>query len=211
MSDHDPTPEGVPPVEGHTAEYPTVVSGLELDELSFGAAADEDDEWPVKGPARGVRLAVPAAALLALLLVAAGFWCGAIVEKRHAASSANGGAAAAFARFRSIGGTTGASGASGPAGFPGGFGGSTAGTTGTISVIDGDTLYILTSTGALVKVALGASTTVTRNAKSQPIDLRPGDTVVIQGATSKNGDVAATSVAATAPGVSTGGGRGTVP
>ena len=38
--------------------------------------------------------------------------------------------------------------------------------TGTISVVDGNTLYVLTTTGSLVKVTLGPSTTITRNAKS---------------------------------------------
>ena len=98
---------------------------------------------------------------------------------------------------------------SGFAGF-GGFGASTAAATGTISVVDGNTLYVLTATGSLVKVTLGPSTTITRNADSSAIDLRPGDTVVVQGTTAANGDVAATSVAATQAGVTSGGvgGRG---
>ena len=102
-------------------------------------------------------------------------------------------------------GTTGTTGASGAGGF--GFG-STAAATGTISVVDGKTLYVLTTTGALVKVTLGPSTSITRNAKSTPIDLRPGDTVVVQGATATNGNVSASSVSATAPGVSSAGAFG---
>ena len=62
---------------------------------------------------------------------------------------------------------------------------------------------MLTSSGALVKVTLDPSTTtITRNASTKANNLRPGDTVVVQGATSANGDVSATSIAATAPGVS---------
>jgi thiamine monophosphate kinase len=71
-------------------------------------------------------------------------------------------------------------------------------------VVDGKTLYILTSAGSLVKVTLGASTTITRNATTQADGLRPGDTVVVQGATGKSGDVTATSISATAPGASAG-------
>jgi hypothetical protein len=59
---------------------------------------------------------------------------------------------------------------------------------------------VLTSAGSLVKVSLGQSTSVTRNAKTAADALRPGDSVVIQGAAAKNGDVTATSVAATGPG-----------
>ena len=147
---------------------------------------------------------MPVAALAALLLVAAGFWGGAVVEKDHGSSSA----AAAQPQASPLGsgrratGATGASGATGAGAASGGFsgfGGATSAAAGTISVVDGNTLYVLTAAGALVKVTLGPSTTVTRNAKSQPIDLRPGDTVVVQGATGTNGTVTATSVARRRP------------
>ena len=65
---------------------------------------------------------------------------------------------------------------------------------------------MLTSSGSLVKVTLDGSTAVTRNAKASQAGLRPGDTVVVQGATANNGSVTATSVAATAAGVTTAGG-----
>ena len=86
------------------------------------------------------------------------------------------------------------------------FGGSSAAAVGTISVVDGKTLYVLSSTGSLVKVTLGPSTTITRNAKAPASGLRPGDTVIVQGSTAGNGNVTASSVSATAPGVSAGGG-----
>jgi len=177
----------------------------------------EDDLWPTRGPARGVRLAVPAAALLAVLLVGAGFWGGATVEKHHGSSSGTSGAALASrlrSAFASARVTTGASGAAGAAGASGatgfGFGGgSTAAATGTISVVDGKTLYVLTDTGSIVKVVLDPSTAITRDASSTAVGLRPGDTVVVQGSTTSNGSVSASSVSATAPGVSsTGAGRG---
>ncbi len=104
-------------------------------------------------------------------------------------------------------GTTGAAGAAGFGGF-GGFGELHGQATGTISVVDGQTLYVLSAAGSLVKVTLTPSTTITRNATAAPDDLRPGDTVVVQGSTSANGNVSATSIAATAPGISSTGGRG---
>jgi len=189
-------PGGGPP---HGAPYPE--------------GALEEDEWPVRGPARGIRLAVPAAALIAVLLVGAGFWGGATLQKDRGSSSGGGGggAAALASRLRALAGATGATGARGATGASGagglfggggGLGGAAAGTAGTISVVDGNVLYVLTTSGALVKVTLDPSTTtITRNAGTKAIDLRPGDTVVVQGTTSANGDVSATSVAATAPGV----------
>jgi hypothetical protein len=67
-----------------------------------------------------------------------------------------------------------------------------------VTTIEGSTLYVTTSSGSLVKVILGKSTTYTRDAKSTVSAIQPGDTVVVQGTTAKNGTVAATSVADTA-------------
>jgi hypothetical protein len=214
-----PTPD-----EARTEEQPPLAGAASGDTADYelglppAEALDEDDDWPVRGPARGIRLGLPVAGLVAVLLVAAGFWGGAVVEKNHGTSGgggSNSGLAALASRFRAgRGGTTGASGASGAtgasgaSGFPG-FGGSGSATAGTISVVDGNTLYVLTAAGSLVQVDLSSSTTITRNATAQADGLRPGDTVVIQGSTGSNGKVAATSVTAVAPGVSSGfGGRG---
>jgi hypothetical protein len=166
----------------------------------------ESDEWPVRGPAKGIRLTLPTAAIVLVLLVAAGFWGGAVVEKSRRSSS--GTAVAGFAaRFRSTqtGSGTGSAGAGSFAagGFPGFGGASSSAATGTVSVVDGKTLYILTASGSLVKVTLGASTTITRSAPTAADGLRPGDTVVVQGTTAKKtGNVTATSITATAPSTS---------
>lgn len=238
MSD-DKNPEIPHPDEGKTSEYPTMVyppaeteaetgaetgadgPGAETATLGIGANPDVDPdadaEWVVQ-TTRGVRLGLPVAGLLAVLLVGAGFWGGAAVEKSHGGSSAGASLASLASRFRSArtgatsttsgsGGTTGAgTGATGFGGFAG-FG-SSAAATGTISVVAGNTLYVLTSTGSLVKVTLTPSTTMSRDADAAAADLRPGDAVVVQGSTSANGNVSATSIAATAPGISSTGGRG---
>ena len=183
-----------------TDEYPTIAAGLPFPELADDEPT-EDDEWPAKGAAKGIRLRAPIALLATALLLAAGFWGGAIAEKNHGGSTAS--AASGFAaRFRG-GAAAGAAGGGFAGGFRGGAGGAAGGTsaaTGTLSVVNGNTLYVLTSTGSLVKVSLGQSTAVTRNAKTAANALRPGDSVVIQGSAAKNGDVTATSVAATGPG-----------
>jgi hypothetical protein len=212
LSDDSPSLESSaawPSDGGRTEEYPTVphtptapLEGADL--LASDGSDDADEEW-VPQTTRGIRIGVPAAVLLAIVLVAGGFWGGAALEKSHAGTSSSVLGTLA-SRFRSAAtGASGASGASGAAGFRfgGGLGGSGAAATGTISVVDGDTLYVEASTGSLVKVTLTKSTTVTRNADASAVDLRPGDTVVVQGTTS-SGTVTATSVSATAPGVSSG-------
>jgi hypothetical protein len=183
-----------------TDEYPTISGAEDLD--------DANDDWPVRGPAKGIRLRTPIAIVATVVLVAAGFWGGAIAEKDHGSSTSSA-ASALAARFRGAGSTSGAAGGGGFRGFGGagaGAGGTTSAAAGTISVVNGNTLWVLTATGSLVKVTLGSSTAVTRNANSAADALRPGDSVVVQGSAAKNGNVAATSVAATGPGVSTGAG-----
>ena len=211
MSDELPGPEnsGRSPLdEGRTEEYPTTANALAtpLDQpgwLAGDGDGDLDEEW-VSQTTHGIRLAVPVAALAALVLVAAGFWGGAELQKSQGSTSST--LAGLAARFRGAAGA-GATGASGSAAarFGGFAGGAAAAAAGTISVVDGNTLYVDdTATGSVVKVTLTKSTTVTRNADAAAIDLRPGDTVTVQGATGNGGAVTATSVSATAPGVSSG-------
>jgi len=189
--------------DGHTEEHPTTANALatplEQPDWLAGDEVGEDEEW-VSQTTHGIRLAIPVAALTAVVLVAGGFWGGAELQKSQGGTSSP--LASVAARFRSALGA-GATGAGG-AGFAGRFA-STAAAAGTISVVDGNTLYVNdTATGSVVKVTLTKSTTITRNADSAAIDLRPGDTVTVQGATGNSGAVSATSVSATAPGVSSG-------
>lgn len=214
MTDQTPDTEspGARPVDDRqTEEHPGVAETLttQLDGPQWpddDDAGSRDEEW-VSQTTSGIRLGLPIACLCAILLVAGGFWAGAELEKSHAGSG-TGSLASLAARFPSgLGsGATGASGArgsGGPGGFAGlGLGGGGA-TTGTISTVDGNSLYVQASSG-LVKVTLNKQTTITRNSDAAAEDLRPGDTVTIQGGTGTNGTVTATSVAATAPGVSTG-------
>jgi hypothetical protein len=209
MSDHEPTPgrrDGAPPDD----RDPTTAQML-VDPVAQSGPSGEDDadvEW-VSQATHGVRIAIPVATLIAVGLVAAGFWAGAALQKSQNSSSGTGSLAGLAARLRS-GLAGGATGASGLRGF-GGAGAAGAAAIGTVSVVNGDTLYVQsTTTGSIVKVTLGRSTTVTRNASARPADLRPGDTVVVEGTTSTGGAVTATSVSATAPGVRStlGGGRG---
>jgi len=160
--------------------------------------SSEPEDWPARGPAKGIRLAWPLAVLFVLLIAGGGIWGGAALQRSQGTSTGTSSIASAFAsRFA---GTRG-SGATGARGFGGG---TTAAATGTVTEVKGTTLYVTNASGNLVEVTLTPSTTVTRNAKTSLSGLAPGDTVVVQGTTAKNGTVTAASVAATAQGVTAG-------
>jgi hypothetical protein len=156
-----------------------------------GAHTLDAAAWPKQVSARRINL-TPVAAVLGVALIAAfGVWGGAELQKRE-------------------GGTSAAATPSGlPAGFPSRFGTGATGTgttgagvtVGTVTVISGKTLYLTSSSGAIIKVKLTGKTTYTRTAKSASTGLKPGDTAIVQGAKNTAGVVVATSVSATAKGV----------
>lgn len=172
--------------------------------------ASDLEDWPVGGPAKGMRLRLPTAVLAAGVVAALGFWAGAVVQKHRAGQTTVTGAAAAAGATNATR-TTGAAGAAGAgAAGPGATGaGRGNATIGTIKNIDGSTLYITDSTGDTIAVTVSPSATVTRNATSSVTGLHPGDTVIVQGTKNADGTTTALSVSASASGV-TGGfaGRG---
>jgi hypothetical protein len=169
-----------------------------------GTNALDDALWPAQTRGRRISLA-PVTTLLSVALIALlGLWGGAELQKRQgggatsAAAAASGRAAGFTGRF---GGGTRAGGATGTGAATGGA------TVGTVTVISGKTLYLTSSSGAIVKATLTGSTTYSRNAKATKAGLKPGDTAIVQGAKNAAGVVVATSVSATAKGVtSTAGG-----
>jgi hypothetical protein len=176
-------------------------------------ADDGDDEWQVSAPSNRLKMRLPTAILLALLLAAGAFWGGAAVQRSDGSSSGLASAfAGAAARLRGGGaaGTAGAAGATGSSGFASLFGGGGASATvGTVTDVQGSTIYITNSAGDIVKVVLSPTAKITRTATVSASGLTLGDTVIVQGATAKNGTVTATSVAATAAGTTaTAAGRG---
>ncbi|HET9690038.1 MAG TPA: hypothetical protein VFP61_02725 [Acidimicrobiales bacterium] len=170
--------------------------------------APELEEWLVDDPPRGVRLPWVTAVLLAVAVLAAGFWVGAAVQRRDGTSS--GGVATAASRFAALragSATAAAGGASGARGAPG-AGPATAGAglvRGTVTDVEGSTLYLTDATGALVKVVIGPTTTVSRTAVGAPGALTVGDTATVRGTTGAGGVVTAASVVAVASGVTAGG------
>jgi hypothetical protein len=161
--------------------------------------ASEPEDWPARGPAKGLRLAWPVAILVVLLIGGGGIWGGAALQRSQGTNSASSSLSALASRFAAARGGTGTrTGA-------GGFGGTTAAaTSGTVTEVKGSILYVTNASGNLVEVTLTPSTTVTRDAKTSLSALQPGDTVVVQGTTAKSGTVTASSVSATQDGVTAG-------
>jgi hypothetical protein len=183
---------------------------------------DPDDDWSTGQTRKGLRLHAPTAVLLGLIVLAGGFWGGAVAEKHHSGSPSSSSASSALANLRAAArgaagsgagasglGGTGAGGTGAGGGLGAGGGAAGAATAGIVTGVEGNILYVTDAAGNLVKVAVGPTATVTRTAKSSLTGLQTGDTVVVQGTTGTGGTVTATSVRATAQGVPAGtGARG---
>ncbi len=206
-SDSDSIVESGPPTEelhaDDTAQVPAVSTLYPADSASDLEAlfAEEQEDWPTQGPAKGIRMPWLAALLLILLVASVGIWGGAYMQRHSSTSTSS--AASAFP-FAALGGsrTGGGSGASGLSAALANI------TSGTVTDIIGNTLYVTNASGNLVAVTVGSNTTVDRNAKSSLSAIKPGDTVTVQGTKSSTGSVSAASVSATQSGVSTTGGFG---
>jgi hypothetical protein len=158
---------------------------------------ENEAAWPTQGQTSRIRVRPLTATLAVVLVAAAGIYGGATLEKRH------GSAAGATAVSGAGTGATGFASRAGATGGPGGTFGGTGGTSGTVTQVTAKTLYLTSSAGKLVKVKLTAKTTFTRTAKSATGGLKLGDTAIVRGTKNAAGTVVATSVIATAKGVTT--------
>ena len=177
----------------------------QLDPMADTLTDGFDDDWEVAPPPRR-RLHWSTAFLIVALVLVAAFAGGILAQKHWGGSSTSGFAlpgggnlptgfpGATSGGANSPGGRTGST-AGLPAGVGlGGFGG---GTRGTISYVDGNVLYVSTGSGSVVKVRIPKGLSVDRTVKAKASSIRPGETVVIQGATAANGTVNATGVTVT--------------
>jgi hypothetical protein len=169
---------------------------------------DPDDDWASVTPqGRGVRVRVLTGSLLLLAVLAGGFWGGVVAERHHGSGTTV--ASTAASRFAAAARAAGGSGTGGRfAGLGGAAGGAGAATSGIVTGVVGNTLYVTNASGALVKVSIGASTTITRTGSTTLSGLKTGDTVVVSGSTGSNGSVSATAVRATAQGTPSSAGGG---
>jgi hypothetical protein len=132
--------------------------------------------------------------LVALVIGVAGFVAGAQVQKSYGTASASGATPrnnfptalpSGFTGFgnRGNGGNAGASGAAGARGI-----------TGTVKLVDGTTVYVVEADGTVVTVKTSGTTTV--SVPGALGDLKPGQTVSVEGQNSDN-TVTATSITRT--------------
>lgn len=134
----------------------------------------------------------------AIAIAALGFLGGVEAQKSQGAS---GGATAGAFPGGAGGAPSGAAGAGGGRqgqGQPDGNGRQANATVGEVASVDGKAIYVDDSSGNTVRVRVADGGTVTRTAKAKLEAIHPGDTVIVQGETSSNGTVVATSIRATA-------------
>jgi hypothetical protein len=181
------------------------------------AHLDEYEKEPKLKRAR--RVITPFTWILVSLILAAGmFALGAKMGNDHGSTSASGSAipsnlASLFRnRTGAAGGTGGtgrtatggtgaaAAGGTGTGRAAGGFGGGGA-TIGSVKLVDGTNVYVQTTSGGVVKVTTTPSVPVNVTATGSLADLKPGETVTVQGTASADGtSVAATSISQVAAG-----------
>ncbi|MFI5010398.1 MAG: hypothetical protein ACHQDY_09015 [Solirubrobacterales bacterium] len=153
----------------------------EDEEQEFEEAEDWDQEPLARRPRR--RLLTPLIALLfALLVGAGGFIAGVLVEKGEVppASAASVGSGRFAGLLRSGAG----------AGSP--FAGRS-GAVGQVANISGSNLYVTELQGNTIKVAAAAAQ-ITKQVSTSVKDIRPGDTVIVQGAHASEGSIQASTV-----------------
>lgn len=135
---------------------------------------------------RRVRTPSTRTVLVSLLLVSVGFG-GGVLEARHKGVTSTSTTAAQTA-------TAGRTTVTAPVGT-GTAGAAAGGTTfGTVKLVDGDTVYLTTASGSVVKVTLSKSTTVQVSKTSATGGLKTGATVVVRGTADASGTVTATSI-----------------
>jgi hypothetical protein len=179
---------------------------------NLGAGIDDETDWDDAPIVPRARMPRPTKLLLVVVLAAAAF-AGGIFAQRHwgksSGSGSGGSASSAASRFAGAGaGGSGAGrrfggAATGTTGGAGAFGGATIGQ---VAYLRGSTLYVTTTDGNTVKVAVPRGTPVTKSVTTTVRAVRPGDTVVVRGSAGKGGTVSAQSVSIGGAGGGFGGG-----
>jgi hypothetical protein len=147
----------------------------------------DDDDLVARLAAAPPRRRAPVATVLlgAGVLLVAGFAAGVRADRGWGASQRPA-SASVLGQLAARGGGQGFQGL-------GQRGGDANATTGTVRLVDGDTIYVQTSSG-IVRVRTSRSTKVTVAKKAAAKDLRTGSRVVVHGTPGQDGTVTATSV-----------------
>jgi hypothetical protein len=169
----------------------------ETDAADLLATTATGDDLTVALASRPPRARLPSVtmALAAAALTGAGFLGGVLLQKHQTSSGTSSPLASVLAsgRLPNLGGSgapaAGGTGGGSALGFA--LGGSTIGT---VKLVDGSTIYIQGLTGSITKVTTTPATKIQVAAPGTVKDLRPGETLMIQGTKHGSGTVTATSV-----------------
>ena len=160
--------------------------------------ADVDQDWTTTGPKKGIRLRLPAIAAIVAAVALLGMGAGATLKDRSAASTAGTSSGVAAAQR-----------GTGAGGFAGGRP-----TTGTVTKVDGTTIQLTDSSGAVVTVTVPGGATITADKAGALSDITVGSTIAVVGTTA-NGTTTAQAVTINPTGIGAGGpgapGAGTAP
>jgi hypothetical protein len=192
MPDEQPTHEHILTAAGAGSGPPGVDDHEPLD------IDEEEPEQSTRRPRRRLLTPIPLA-LIGVLLIAAGFIAGVLVEKGQSTSGSSSGAASSnvSSRLAALRGALGA-GAGGAA--PGSSSGSSSGAgggqpvAGQVAYLSGATLYVTSSEGNTVKVLTSPATSVSKTSKATVKGIHPGETVTVTGTTAANGTLTAESI-----------------
>lgn len=166
------------------------------------AVAGLDEPLPVRPRRKLVTRAT--VGLAAVVLVALGFTGGVLVQQDRGGTTSAAGPGAMGA-MGAAGGRSAAGGASGTAAAGTASSGTTS-TSGEVANVKGGTVYVTTTDGSTVRVVAATGASVQRTSKASMTGVHPGDTVTVSGTKQSDGTISATSVSATANGVTASGG-----
>jgi Domain of unknown function (DUF5666) len=157
---------------------------IPTEELLSTSPFEDDLAERLAAAPRRRRMPVATVVLGAGVLLVAGFAAGVRADRQWGASSRE--SAPSLGQFAARGGGQGFQGLGQRAADANA-------TTGTVRLVDGDTVYVQTTSG-IVRVRTNASTKVTVAKKATAKDLRTGSRVVVHGTPAQDGTVTATSV-----------------
>jgi hypothetical protein len=133
--------------------------------------------------------------MIGVLLTAAGFIGGVLVEKGQGTSgSSSGAASSSFAsRLATLRGALGAGAGSAGAGGPSGAGAGQP-VSGQVAYLSGGTLYLTSSEGNTIRVLTSRATSVSKTVTASVKGIHPGETVTVTGRAGGNGALSAESI-----------------
>jgi hypothetical protein len=195
MPDEQPTHDDITTAEAGAV---SLAAGDDYEPLDIDGEELQEPEQLPRRPRRRLLSPIPLA-LIGVLLIAAGFIGGVLVEKGQGSSGSSAGSTSSSFASRLAGlrggpgvGAGGAAAGGASAGSPGAGGGRPV--AGQVAYLSGSALYVTSSEGNTVKVLTSAATSVSKTAKATVKEIHPGETVTVTGSAAANGTLTAESI-----------------